>query len=70
MVNWSTEGGDLRVAHFFGMHAFQAVPIFAYLMERFKPALSLVSTFIFAFGYFAIFTLVFVQALMGKPLGF
>jgi hypothetical protein len=70
MVNWSTTGGDLRVAHFFGMHAFQAVPIFAYLLERFKPQLATVLTFAFAFGYFAIFTFLFVQALLGKPVGF
>ena len=26
-VNWSTIGGDLRIVHFFGMHAMQALPI-------------------------------------------
>ncbi len=70
LVNWSTEGGDLRVAHFFGMHAFQGVPIFAYLLEQIKPNLSTVLTFAFALGYFAIFTFLFVQALLGNPVGF
>lgn len=68
LVNWSTTGGDLRVAHFFGMHAFQAVPFFAYTLEKYKIKSATLATFVFAVGYFAIFTAVFVQALLGKPL--
>ena len=33
-VNWSTGGGDLRVAHFFGMHALQALPLFGWFLDR------------------------------------
>ena len=67
LVNWSTKNGDLRVAHFVGMHAFQAVPLFAFLMERYKVRSATLQTFIFAAVYFALFTFVFVQALLGKP---
>ena len=67
-VNWSTIAGDLRIAHFLGLHALQAVPLFAYLIGRLKLPSRVVFTVTFAVIYFAVFTLVFIQALMGKPL--
>jgi hypothetical protein len=33
-VNWSTTNGDLRIAHFFGMHAFQALPWLGVFLDR------------------------------------
>jgi hypothetical protein len=72
LVNWSTEGGDLRIAHFVGLHALQALPLFALmvflLQKRFSAIRPTMLTIVFSFLYFASFTLVFIQALKGKPL--
>ncbi len=34
LVNWSREHGDLRIAHFFGMHTLQIFPLFGYFIAK------------------------------------
>ncbi len=60
-VNWSTEGGDLRIAHFLGMHGLQALPVIGALMgQRAVLGASLV--------WLAIAVAALLQALAGQPL--
>lgn len=33
ILGWSTEGGDLRIPHFIGMHGLQALPLLALALE-------------------------------------
>jgi hypothetical protein len=61
ILNWSFTHGDLRIAHFIGMHALQIIPMLSfYLLKNTKITIGLG---ILYFGL-AVFTL--VQALQGK----
>ena len=65
LFNWSTDGGDLRVAHFFGIHAMQFVPLFGLVVQHSRRGAAIVS--LFAFGYSAFTLATFVQAIHGIP---
>lgn len=66
-LNWNREGGDLRIAHFVGVHALQLIPLFALGMQYIKRV-SVPAVFAFSGVYLLIFTGVLVHALMGRPL--
>jgi uncharacterized membrane protein YhaH (DUF805 family) len=76
VTNWSTTGGDLRIPHFVGMHALQALPLFVLLLGLLatrlptlrdsRVRLRLVLTF--GLGYAGLLALVTWQALRGQPL--
>ena len=71
LVNWSTEGGDLRVGHFFGLHGLQLVPLFGLFIHRYFGKMSTAKqtalVLLFAIIYLAFIAAVFYQATLGKP---
>ncbi len=71
-VNWSSEAGDLRVAHFIGLHAMQILPVaalaFVWLQDYFRQLNPTILTFVLALVYFAAFNFLFLQAMRGQPL--
>jgi len=68
-AGWSVQHGDLRVPHFIGLHAFQALPIVALLTRRRQQADALRTTIVFAAtaAYVFLFVLLLWQALHGVP---
>jgi len=63
IVNWSRNHGDLRVAHFFGMHALQLIPLVTYLLAKRKRDVIIISAL-----YFIFVTYTLVHALQGKSI--
>ncbi|XWW47559.1 hypothetical protein JYG30_09000 [Fibrella sp. USSR17] len=63
LVNWSRTYGDLRIAHFLGMHALQVIPLLAYHVVQNVKAVVVISVL-----YGLLTTAIFIQALQGKPL--
>lgn len=71
VVGWSTEAGDLRPAHFVGLHALQALPLAAWLISRRRSLgaghqTALVCTT--GAAYAGLVLLLTWQALRGQPL--
>lgn len=65
VVNWSKQYGDLRIAHFVGVHALQLLPLFGFYIAKQNHSVQL-----FSAAYFIFTSLLFVQAMMGVPLFF
>lgn len=82
LLNWSTEGGDLRIGHFIGMHALQVIPLFGFFLTRRRRPNSKNKNsnsdsnqskdtklvFTASFSYLAIVLLVTWQALRGQSI--
>ena len=76
IVNWSTEAGDLRIGHFVGMHALQALPLLALVLalasrrfERLRDEVTRARLIVVAgTAYAGLVLLVTWQALRGQSI--
>lgn len=66
-VNWSTEGGDLRIAHFVGLHALQGLPLLGWIAGRRSPEKGIRAVHLAAALWAVVFTWLLAQALAGRP---
>jgi hypothetical protein len=76
VTGWSTTGGDLRIAHFVGLHALQALPLVAVLLALLAGRVALLRAetvrtrlvVVASAGYGGLTLLSLWQALRGQPL--
>lgn len=69
-TGWSREHGDLRVPHFLGLHALQALPLFAlaFLRRGWSETMRTRVMFTAAGNYALLFAILLSQALRGQAL--
>jgi hypothetical protein len=72
MTGWSADHGDLRIAHFVGMHGLQVLPLLAWWIGRRRPAIGERAqrnlVFLLATSYLGLFGLVLWQAFRGQSI--
>lgn len=68
-VNWSTEHGDLRVAHFFALHALQTFALTGWGLSRTRlgVAMQVGLVAVVAVVYSWVVWVLFAQAMAGRP---
>jgi hypothetical protein len=62
-LNWSIKHGDLRVAHFFGIHAIQIIPLLSMSLAK-----NIHHVFIISIVFFLFVSYTLIQAFLGKSL--
>jgi len=62
-VNWSKNHGDLRAAHFFGMHSLQILPLIGYYLCKTNR-----QVMIYGLLYLLFVAALLIQALKGSPI--
>jgi hypothetical protein len=68
-VNWSTRYGDLRIAHFFALHALQIFPLAGIVLAktRWRDGMQVLVLFVFVVTYSAGVWWLFAEAMRGVP---
>jgi hypothetical protein len=67
-VGWSTGHGDVRIPHFFGLHALQIIPLLGWLISRRQGRNSVKLVFAAAGSYLGLVAILAWQALRGQSI--
>jgi hypothetical protein len=68
VLGWSRTGGDLRVAHFIGIHAGQVLPVIGFVLSSWRPRGALPGVWVAASLWAGLWAVTLAQALSGRPL--
>lgn len=68
LFGWNRSGGDLRIAHFLGIHAQQAIPILAAMLAGFAARARWLLLAAGSLAYAGVTVAIFAQAVAGRPL--
>jgi hypothetical protein len=67
ILGWSRIGGDLRVAHFWALHASQLLPLAGWVISRAQIGRGRALVWGVAVAYMVLVAFTFAQALAGQP---
>jgi hypothetical protein len=68
IFGWNRAGGDLRIAHFLGIHAQQSIPVLGLLVGRLSAALRWPALLGGSVAYVLLTVALFIQATQGRAL--
>jgi hypothetical protein len=66
LFGWNRAGGDLRVSHLFSLHAEQAYPIAAAVLQALPRSIGWLAFIAFALAYLGLVAFTFLEALQGR----